>query len=69
MSLALRLTIIALIGYSSLPVNAETLRQAVTLQTQLEATDATLLVKEAMRRGDPHRGAIAFHRSAAACIA
>jgi len=48
---------------------AETLRKAVGMQSLLEASDNTFLVQEAIRRGDARRGAIAFHRSAAACAA
>ena len=65
----LRLSIMTVVGFSAFAAKAETLRQAEPLQQQLESSDATFLVGEAMRRGDPHRGAIVFHRSAAACVA
>ncbi len=48
--------------------NGEVLRKATTLDRQLQQTDPAMLAREARLRGDPKRGAVVFHRSAAACV-
>lgn len=45
----------------------ETLRQPPPLEQLLKEADMTQLAREARRRGDPHRGALLFYKSAAAC--
>ncbi len=49
-------------------VQSETLRRAVSLEQLLKTADISNLVSETHLRGDPHRGAILFYRSAAACV-
>lgn len=44
-----------------------TLRHPASLETLLRSTDLAELAREVERRGDPKRGALLFHRSAAAC--
>tara|TARA_R110002049_G_scaffold27321_2_gene93974 strand:- start:31302 stop:34574 length:3273 start_codon:yes stop_codon:yes gene_type:complete len=69
MSIFLRSLILVAFSLIAFQAHGETLRQAVPLQQQLESTDPNVLASEALRRGDPHRGAIVFYRSAAACVA
>ena len=69
MPFVIRLFACLSIAFVGVKLPAETLRQAVPLQKLLESTDPAFLADEAMRRGDPRRGAIVMHRSAAACIA
>ncbi len=45
----------------------DTLRHPDSLEQQLQATDPAVLAREVELRGDPHRGALLFYRSAAAC--
>ena len=45
----------------------ETLRHPDSLQQQLQATELAVLAREVALRGDPHRGALLFYKSAAAC--
>lgn len=47
---------------------AETLRQATPLDQLLKEAAVSVLVEETVLRGDPFRGAILFHKSAAACV-
>ncbi len=46
---------------------AETLRQATPLEQLFKEAAVSVLVEETILRGDPSRGAILFHKSAAAC--
>lgn len=46
---------------------APAVAQSKTLQETFESVDPARIAKEARLRGDPHRGAIVFHTSAAAC--
>ncbi|MGB7323987.1 MAG: hypothetical protein WBD31_03890, partial [Rubripirellula sp.] len=41
--------------------------QSPTLQETFKSVDPTRIANEARLRGDPHRGAIVFYASAAAC--
>lgn len=45
----------------------QTLRHPESLETLLRSTDLAELAREVERRGDPKRGGLLFHRSAAAC--
>lgn len=46
---------------------SDTLRHPVSFETLLKDTDPGLVAEEAIRRGDPRRGALLFYKSAAAC--
>jgi putative heme-binding domain-containing protein len=53
-------------AYGSL-IAGEPLRRAAGLEELVKATPSPQLVEHIRQRGDPHRGAILFHKSAAAC--
>ena len=48
--------------------NAQTLRHPLPLDQQLKGVTPDYLVDQVRLRGDVHRGAIAFYRSAAGCV-
>jgi putative heme-binding domain-containing protein len=50
------------------PVRSETLRNPASLEEQFKGVNPEFLAAEARRRGDPRRGALVFHKSAAACV-
>jgi len=45
----------------------DTLRHPIAFETLLKSTDSVVLAQEAVKRGDPRRGALLFYKSAAAC--
>ncbi len=63
-----QVAIIALSLLIQSTVRSETLRHAESLELLLKATNISDLVSETHLRGDPHRGALLFFRSAAACV-
>ncbi len=63
----LLLLVVAVVSLA-IDVGAEPLRKAETLEQLLRQADPITLARESKLRGDPKRGAILFHRSAAACI-
>ena len=67
-NLLAKVAIIALFLLMPLTVQSETLRRAESLEQLLKAADISNLVSETKLRGDPHRGALLFYRSAAACV-
>ncbi|MGB7347855.1 MAG: DUF6797 domain-containing protein [Pirellulaceae bacterium] len=55
-------------GIPSVAAAAETLRHPLTLEQQLKQVPLSYLATQAKLRGNAERGAIVFHKSAAACV-
>lgn len=54
-------------GFAQTQPATDTLRHPASFETLLKSTDAGFIAEEAIRRGDPRRGALLFYKSAAAC--
>lgn len=62
-------TVVLLIGFLlAVPARAETLRQPLSLEQQLQRQDPDFLAAQARLRGDASRGALVYYKSAAACV-
>jgi len=53
--------------FAQLQPATDTLRHPATFEELLKNTDPREIAEEAIRRGDPRRGAVLFYKSAAAC--
>ncbi|GAA4452537.1 c-type cytochrome [Novipirellula rosea] len=60
--------IVASFASSTLSLQAEMLRRAAPLGDQLKAADPHYLAEQVRLRGDAHRGALVFFKSAAGCV-
>ena len=59
-------TLIVLMVTTVCPTNAQSVPKS--LDEVLQAADVAMLAREARLRGDPHRGALLFYKSAAGCV-